>query len=147
MLARKQKELKKLQDEKLDLENLSLAAATAHTKFEQMADDAKNARDAFAAAAAARDAEIPCARVGANHKTRCEFPILAEKLIASAIEISQASPAPADAKYAEFATINTPKGPVEDFIKFNLGKRPSIRNSTRTRSLRKNGPISWPQTP
>lgn len=59
VLARKQDEIRKLEDEKLELENLSLAAATVHTKFEQMADNAKNARDAFSLHAAVRRLEIP----------------------------------------------------------------------------------------
>ncbi len=63
MLVIKRQELMELQEEKLDLENLSLAAATAYTKLEQMADDAKNARHTFACDAAPRSRNpLKCAR-------------------------------------------------------------------------------------
>ena len=132
---RKETELQKLKDEKLDLDNLALAATVAQSNFERLHDDAALARDAAAATATARGADIIPAMDALNlardtkREVNARFAPKISKagkqaqLTAAAVQISQAPPAPADAKYdAEFSTMSTKGGPVEEFIKFNLGR-------------------------
>ena len=60
---RKEAELLKLRNEKLDLDNLALEVTVAQTNFERLRDEAKAARDNFAAEALTRDGEISQAEV------------------------------------------------------------------------------------
>ena len=131
---RKEAELLKLQNEKVDLDNLALETTVAQTNFERLSDEAKLARDNFVVEAQARGAELPQAEAAldlAKTTPRLVNPRFAPKsskasnqaqLFASAVQISQAPPAAADSKYdTEFALMSTKSGPVEQFIKFNLG--------------------------
>jgi hypothetical protein len=134
----KEDQIQKLMDEKLDLDNLALAAAVNQAKFERLRDEAEAARDNFSAQVPNREADALAAGAALDlgratpRVINSRFSVKTSKasnqaqLIASAVQISQASPAPADVKYdAELALMKTKHGPIEQFIKFNLGHNTS----------------------
>ena len=127
-----------LRIDKRKIDDAALGATVEVGKFERLRDEAEAARDlrfdeakVLGLSGPQAEAELQLARL----MPRAVNPRFAPKsskasnqaqLFASAVQISQAPPAPSDAKYdAEFALMAAPSGPVEQFIKFNLGHNTS----------------------
>ena len=128
--------LANLRLDKGKIDAAALEAALAQNRFEMRRYEAEAVRERYFNEAKARDLEPPGVQAAlelakiTNRSVNPRFAALSSKankqaqLTASAIEISRASPAAEDKKAdAEFAAAAGPKGPVEEFIKFNLSPR------------------------
>ena len=128
--------LAKLRLDKGKIDAAALESTLAQNHFELRRDEAEAVRERYFDEVKARDLEPPGVQAAlelakiTNRSVNPRFAALSSKankqaqLTASAIEISRASPAAEDKKAdAEFAAAAGPKGPVEEFIKFNLSHK------------------------
>jgi hypothetical protein len=129
LVLRFEKELKSLRKEKRKADDDAAEATAAQGEFERLSGEAEAQRDALFKEARDRDTAI--ASLSLEKQSRPKFnPRFAAarsrepELFASAVEISRAPPAEEDkALDAKFAAVTGPKGPVHEFINFNLSAR------------------------